>query len=185
MLRRLLLLAAPTVAAVLALMLTLQGFTPDGEIADDTAQHPRYTVGGAEWTRYGDDGSADFRARADSIDYFDDHSLALSDVTLDRLDGDAGPWTLRAAQGQVPAGENRMRLMPDVEVNGKLKSGARADIQARNVWVDWREKTLMSTEPILMKSPGRELRAIGFESDWAGDQLRFMKQVRVQYAPST
>ncbi len=185
MLRRLLLLAAPTAAAALAVMLTLQGFTPDGVAVEEAVKRPRYTVGGAEWTRYGEDGNADFRARALRIDYFDDHSLALGDVTLDRLEGDAGPWTLRAAQGEVPPGANRMRLTPDVDINGKLRSGARADIQTRNVWVDWRAKTLTSAEPILMQSPGRELRAIGFESDWSGEHVRFMKQVQVHYAPPT
>ncbi len=183
MFRRLLLLAAPAAVAVLAVMLTLQGFRPDGEVTEDAVKRPRYTVGGAEWTRYGEGGNADFRARALRIDYFDDRSLALSDVTLDRLDGDAGPWTLRAAQGEVPPGASRMRLMPDVDIDGKLKSGAQAAIQTRNVWVDWRAKTLESAEPILMQSPGRQLRAIGFESDWSGEHVRFLKQVQVRYAP--
>lgn len=184
MLRRLLLVTAPLVVAALALWLTLQGFTPGAAVAETVAEHPRYAVQGAIWTRYGDSGDAAFRAQAQTIDYYDDRSMQLREVTLDRL-GAGGPWTLQAAEGEVPPGETRMQLRPEVEIAGALKSGAAAQIMARDVWVDWTKKTLASAAPVHLSSPDRELQAIGFESDWAGDYLRFLKQVQVHYAPPT
>lgn len=184
MLGRFTVIAAPLAVAALGLWLTLQGFTPGTSVAEAVAEHPRYAVQGAIWIRYGDSGAAEFRAQAATIDYYDDRSMQLSTVTLDRL-GSEGPWTLQAAQGEVPPAETRMRLMPEVDIDGTLKSGAAAQIMASNVWVDWTEKTLASADPVHMSSPDRELQAIGFESDWAGEHLRFLKQVQVHYAPPT
>ncbi|HEY0973135.1 MAG TPA: LPS export ABC transporter periplasmic protein LptC [Solimonas sp.] len=182
MLKRLLVVAAPLGAAALAVGLTLRGFAPADLATEAAADQPRYTVEGAEWTRYDEAGNAAIRARATRIDYYDDRSAQLQQVTVDRL-GDQGPWTLKAAQGEIPPNQTRMQLSPDVEIDGRLRSGAPADLRTRHVWVDWTARTLASAEPVEMRSPNRELQAVGFESDWAGEQLRFLKDVKVRYAP--
>jgi LPS export ABC transporter protein LptC len=183
MLRKSLVLLLPAAVMVAAAWMTLQGFRAPGAVAEEIHNDARYELQNAEWTRYSDDGQVDLRAHAERIDYYDDRSMRLTAVALDRLGGENGRWQLQAAEGQVPAGETRIRLQPEVLINGTLASGAPAQMQTRNVWVDWTRKTIVSSEAVTMSSPGRELRAIGLEADWAGEHLQFKKQVEVRYAP--
>ncbi len=183
MARKALVLLLPVTAMVAAAWMAMQGFRAPAGANEEPSNNSRYELQNAEWTRYGDDGAVDLRARADRIDYYDNRSMLLTTVEMDRLGGEQGRWQLQAAEGQVPAGESRVRLQPDVRIDGTLSSGAPAQLETRNVWVDWTRKTITSAEPVKMTSPGRELRAIGMETDWAGEHIQFKKQVEVRYAP--
>lgn len=183
MARKTLVVLLPAAAMVAAAWMAMQGFRAPTGVAEELRNDSRYELQNAEWTRYNDDGAVDLRARADSIDYYDDRSMLLTTVVMDRLGGEQGRWQLQAAEGQVPGGETRVRLQPEVRIDGTLASGAPAQLETRNVWVDWTHKTIASAEPVKMTSPGRELRAIGMETDWAGQHIQFKKQVEVRYAP--
>lgn len=162
-----------------ALWLTFKGFEPTEVAAELTQEHPQYEMENALWLRYGDDGQIEMRARADRIEYFDDRSMELSRVQIDRL-SDEGPWVLVAARGQVPAQSQRMQLLPDVNVEGR-RGGQPIHIHAPQVWLDWSRKTISSAKQVNMTSPGRTLSALGFEADWSGERLRFHKNVEMNY----
>lgn len=182
MLRRLIVLL-PIVPMVLvggALWLTFKGFAPVELPPELSVERPRYEMAGAEWTRYGEDGLVELRARAARIDYFDDRSMTLNQIRLDRLDGE-GPWRLDAERGVVPPQQERMQLLPEARVEGQ-RGGEPVRITAPQVWIDWAQKTIGSTQPVRMASPGRTLDAIGFEADWRGQHLRFLKNIEMHYA---
>lgn len=182
MLRRLLVLSLPAVLIVMivgALWLTFKGFAPADTATEQALQQPRYEMENAQWLRYGEDGALELRAQAERIEYFDDRSMQLDRVQIDRL-GNQGPWTLTAARGEVPAGTEHMQLLPVAQVRGQ-RSGQPVQITAPQVWVDWSKKIIHSSQPINMTSPGRTLDAIGFEADWQGERLRFLRNVEMRY----
>jgi LPS export ABC transporter protein LptC len=182
MLRRLTVLVLPLLAVALvggALWLTFKGFAPVEIATDHAVERPRYELQNARWTRYGDDGTVELRAQAGRIDYYDDRSMQLFDVQLDRL-ADTGPWSLKAERGVVPPQQQRMQLLPTVYVEGQ-RGGQPMQITAPQVWVDWVKQTIESSQPVHMTSPGRKLDAVGFFADWRGERLRFLKNVEMHY----
>lgn len=182
MAQRLLVLLLPALLIVMvsgALWLTFKGFSPTEIAAESTAQQPRYEMENAQWLRYGEDGELELRAQAERIEYFDDRSMQLDSVQIDRL-GSQGPWTLTAERGEVPPRTERMQLLPRAQVQGQ-RSGQPVTITAPQVWVDWSKKTIHSSQRINMSSPGRTLDAIGFEADWQGERLRFLRNVEMRY----
>lgn len=148
--------------------------------AAEEARQPVYVADGAVWTRYGDDGQPMIRAQAQRIDYFEDRSMTLDTVTLDRLGGAQNSWHLEAPRGIVPPDEQRMRLEPDVSVRGQTR-GLPTTIAAREVWVDWHQKTIRSDQPVQARAPGRVATASGWESDFNATRVQMKGNVEMHY----
>jgi LPS export ABC transporter protein LptC len=143
---------------------------------------PLYVAGQATWTRYGTDGTPLVRATAQNIDYYEDRSMALDTVTLDRLGGPQGAWHVTAPRGLVPANEQRMRLEPDVNVTGTVSKGKLpTTIAASEVWVDWDKKLISSERPVRATAPGRSATAQGWQSDFNATHVQMMGNVEMQY----
>ncbi|MGH8445760.1 MAG: LPS export ABC transporter periplasmic protein LptC [Solimonas sp.] len=142
---------------------------------------PVYIAHQATWTRYGADGLPMVSAEADRIDYFEDRSMSLITVSMDRLGGEQGPWHVKAPHGTVPANEQRMRLEPDVTVRGDAKGGLPTTIAASEVWVDWDKKTITSDKPVRAVAPGRTATASGWQSDFNGTRVQMKGNVEMQY----
>ncbi|MFT4045526.1 MAG: LPS export ABC transporter periplasmic protein LptC [Solimonas sp.] len=153
--------------------------------ATDTAGEerlPLYIAGNATWTRYGSDGQPQVRATAQRIDYFEDRSMALTTVALDRLGGPQGTWHATAPRGVVPANEQRMRLEPDVNVTGTIGKGKLpTKIAASEVWVDWGKKLISSDRPVRATAPGHSATAQGWQSNFDATQVQMMGNVEMQY----
>ncbi|WP_043113960.1 LPS export ABC transporter periplasmic protein LptC [Solimonas soli] len=151
----------------------------NGASGDDRV--PLYVAERAVWTRYGADGQPLVEATAQHIDYFEDRSMVLSTVALDRLGGAQGSWHVEAPRGIVPANENRMRLEPDVSVKGAIKGNLPTAIAASEVWVDWDQKLISSDRPVRAEAPGRSATAQGWQADFNATHVQMSGKVEMQY----
>ena len=142
---------------------------------------PLYVADRATWVRYGADGLPMLQAAAERIDYFEDHSMTLSTVNLDRLGGSQGHWHVEAPRGIVPPDSQRMRLEPDVTVRGDAKGGLPTTIAASEVWVDWDKKLISSDRPVRAQAPGRSASASGWQSDFAATRVQMKGNVEMHY----
>lgn len=170
-------------AAALALLhISLQpGGEPSPTQAEATAQIPIYIAHQATWVRFDQNDVPQLRAQAERIDYFEDRSMKLSEVKLDRLGSKNGYWHVSAPEGQVPAGESRMRLQPQVAANGEAPKALPVTIAASEVWVDWGRQRLYSDHPVDARAPGRAAKAQTWSSDFGGQQVQLSGQVEMQY----
>lgn len=182
-LRALLPLAFLGLCAYGLLRISLQGESVEREThpADQSLAQPLYIAHQATWVRYGEDHKPQLRAQAERIDYYEDHSMKLTQVRLDRLGAQNGPWQASAPQGYVPPGESRMRLQPDVVVKGMAPKSLPTEINAREVWVDWQSQQLYSRSPVRAKAPGRSASAQSWTSDFAGNHVQLNGQVEMHY----
>ncbi|NGY05818.1 LPS export ABC transporter periplasmic protein LptC [Solimonas terrae] len=146
---------------------------------------PTYVADQATWVRYGVDGTPQVRAQAERIDYYDDRSIAMTAVVVDRLGGTQGHWHLEAARGSVPPDAQRMLLQPDVAIRGETASDLPTTIAARDVWVDWQLRTISSDQPVQGSAPNRAVSAKGWQTDFDATHIQMKGNVEVQYdAPS-
>lgn len=172
-----------------AAVIVAQSMKRDAQLAApaaaSTERVPTYIADQATWIRYGADGQPQVRAQAERIDYYDDRSVTLSTVSLDRLGGPQGHWHVTAPQGTVPPNAQRMRLGPDVVLTGEPRASLPTTIKARDVWVDWQKKTIASDQPVQGAAPGRAVAARGWQTDFDASKLQMQGNVEVQYdAPS-
>lgn len=182
--RRALTLPMIGLLAMLAGWLAFQGFRkPIALETADTVERPRYHIEGAQWRRYDDAGSLVFEAQATGIDYFDDASMEMTGIVLlTHGEETGGSWQLTASRGSVPAGEKRIELKPEVRIDGQPHRQPSIEIGTPTLWVDWVGRTLEAPGPIVARSPGREVRAIGMRADWSGRRAEFLQQVESSYA---
>lgn len=153
-----------------------------GEAVETSAARvPTYVADQATWVRYGSDGSPLVRAVAERIDYYDDRSVVLTTVSVDRLGGEQGHWHLEAPRGTVPPNAERMLLQPEVAITGEPRSDLPTTIAARDVWVDWDKRTISSSSPVRGQAPNRAIAAQGWQTDFDGAQVQMRGQVEVQY----
>lgn len=157
----------------------------DADLADAAPatieREPLYVAEHATWTRYAADGAPQVRAQADQIDYYDDRSITMTTVTLDRLGSTQGHWHLEAPRGSVPPAAQRMLLQPDVAIRGESSHDLPTTIAARDVWVDWGQRTISSDQPIRGNAPNRAIKAKGWQTDFDATQIQMKGQVEVQY----
>lgn len=152
-----------------------------GSAPESGERVPTYVADHATWTRYGSDGTPQVRAQAERIDYYDDRSITMTTVVLDRLGGAQGHWHLEAPRGSVPPNAQRMLLQPDVAISGETASDLPTTIAARDVWVDWGQRTISSDQPVQGNAPNRAVSAKGWQTDFDATQIRMKGQVEVQY----
>lgn len=177
--RRALTLPMLGLLAMLAGWLTFEAFRPptSSEVAE-SIERPRYHIEGAQWHRYDDTGAEVFEARASGIDYFDDASMELTGIELvTRNPGRSGSWQLTADRGSVPAGQKRIELKPAVRIDGEPFAQPAIEIATPTLWADWGERTLSTADPVVARSPGRTLSAIGLRADWNAQRVEFLRQV--------
>jgi len=181
---RALYLLLPIALTLAALLFTLRGLRPGAarEAAVETEQ-PRYAVTGAEWVRLGRGGEPEFRARADSIEYYADESLRLHTLTVDTLGGTASPWHLQAPEGEAPPRERRLQLKGQVVATGLYEDGAPLMFTTERLWVDLLRKELRTDDPVVLQSEFRRATARGLKADFTGERVELLNDVQVDYAP--
>lgn len=175
-----LLVLALAVAALLRISLQPDNTSSVGATAS-VEQAPLYIAHQATWIRYDQNDAPQLRAQAERIDYFEDRSMKLSQVALDRLGGKDGYWHASAPEGLVPAGESRMRLQPDVKVTGTAPKSLPTQIAASEVWVDWDRQQLYSDKPVRVSAPRRTATARSWRSNFAAQRVQLEGQVEMQY----
>src|SRR3546814_19022207 len=73
-----------------------------------------------------------------------------------------------------------MLLQPDVDIRGETSHDLPTTIAARDVWVDWDQRTISSDQPIRGNAPNRAVKAKGWQTDFDATQLQMQGQVEVQ-----
>lgn len=144
---------------------------------------PRYNVTGAEWTRLGRGGAPEFRARAESIDYFNDDSARLHQISLDALGGTQSPWTLTAPEGRAPPREKRLELTGGVTARGTTNDGEPLTFDTRRLWVDLLRRELYTEATVELRTDLRRASARGLRADFDGERVQLLNDVQVDYAP--
>lgn len=168
------------VAAALVFMPGLRAPAPAP--AARAAEPPRYAVTGVEWLRLGSDGEPEFRARAATLDYFADESVKMSDVELDALGGFDSPWHVSAPRGNAPPRERRLRLYGGVRASGALASED-VTLATPRLWVDLLRREMHTDAKVELRSDFRSATARGLRTDFDGDHVQLLNDVRVDYDP--
>lgn len=182
---RILVLVVMLVASV-AMLKAVQNFDETGtqKVQDENAPRPRYALRDAEWTRLGPDGHAQFHITAATIDYYDNKSAILSNMTMDGLGGERGAWLLTSPAGEVPAQQERILLKKPVVITGKSNNGGEPiKMFTDQLWVDNKRKEIYTDLPLRLTQGAQQATAVGMRADWTGQKLDLLHDVEVTYVP--
>ena len=176
-------LVMATLLAGLAALTMLRGFQAQGTpVAADGSSPPRYQLEGVEWTRLDAQGKPLIHATAATARYYDDRSAQFETLQVQRL-GESGPWNLQSPSGNMPAGEQRIRLDKPVAMTGKMKSGETVRVDTDSLWVDLEHKEIATEDYVRLTGTNRAARARGMRADWSGTQVKLLNDVEVEYVP--
>ncbi|MGQ0501227.1 MAG: LPS export ABC transporter periplasmic protein LptC [Panacagrimonas sp.] len=146
------------------------------------ADPPRYTVRGAQWSRYGETGKVEFQGRAESIDYFDDESarLAKVEVTAPNTSGGA-PWIASAPEGRMPAKVHRVLLSGGVDGKGQWPDGEALKFSTPELWLDSDRNELSTRAAIQLDSRSKQAQAQGLVVDGKRRTVALLGDVKMRY----
>lgn len=181
-----LLVLAVILAISVAMLKAVQSFDQAGtqQTQEDSGPRPRYALRDAEWTRLGPDGNAQFHITASTIDYYEDKSAILGNMTMDGLGGDKGAWLLTSPAGEMPAGQERILLKKPVVITGQSnKGGAPIKMFTDQLWVDNKRKEIYTDLPLRLTQGEQQATATGMRADWVGQKLDLLHDVKVTYVP--
>jgi len=180
---RILYLLIPAALVVAALIFTWHGFQEPAPVAAAPAgEPPRYALTGAQWLRLGSEGEPEFRAEAATLDYYADESVVMHEVKLDALGGYDSPWHIEAPRGQAPPRERLLKLTGGVRASGQLAE-ERVGLVTPRLWVDLLRRELYTDAELRLQSDFRNATARGLRSDFDGEHVQLLNDVRMDYAP--
>jgi LPS export ABC transporter protein LptC len=180
---RILYLLIPAALLTAAMIFTLYGFQETAETAvAPAADPPRYAATGAQWLRLGREGEPEFRAEAETLDYYADESVRMTQVRIDALGGYSSPWHLEAPRAQSPPRERRLRLSGGVRATGDL-AAERVELTTQRLWVDLLRRELHTDADVRLESDFRNATARGMRSDFNGDHVQLLNDVKMDYVP--
>src|SRR3546814_16008081 len=93
-----------------------------------------------------------------------------------------GHWHLEALRGSVPPNAQRMLLQPDVDIRGETSHDLPTTIAARDVWVDWDQRTISSDQTIRGNAPNRAVKAKGRQTAFDATHIQMKGHIEVQSA---
>lgn len=181
---RFLFLLLPVALVVLALTVTWTIQEPARTAVTRAEEPPRYAVTDVQWLRLGRDGEPEFRAYAESLDYFADDSVSMKAVKLDALGGYRSPWHVEAPRGNAPPRERRLRLTGGVRASGEL-ANENVALETPRLWVDLLRRELYTDAEVRFQSDFRNATARGLRSDFGGEHVQLLNDVRVDYVPQS
>jgi LPS export ABC transporter protein LptC len=179
---RILFLLVPAAVVVIALAFSWRMQDPGQAPAVRAEEPPRYAITDVTWLRLGSDGEPEFRAQAESLDYFADDSVALHVVRLDALGGLRSPWHVEAPRGSAPPRERKLRLYGGVRASGEL-ANENVALETPRLWVDLLRRELYTDAEVAFQSDFRSATARGLRTDFDGDHVQLLNDVRVDYVP--
>lgn len=139
-----------------------------------------YYIRDAELSSMDENGELLYRVHADDVLHFPDQSISMAKVKVSYLNG---PWTLLAASGQIPPGEQTLGLSGDVQMSGTLRNGESVQLNTDDIQIHFQERLISTQAPVLMQSDTIKASAEGLETDMAGRELKLLSKVRVRYEP--
>ncbi|MGQ0587209.1 MAG: LPS export ABC transporter periplasmic protein LptC, partial [Gammaproteobacteria bacterium] len=180
---RVLYLLVPAGLVAAALIVTFYGFQEAAETAAaPSVEPPRYAATGVQWLRLGRQGEPEFRADAETLDYYADESVVMKKVRLDALGGYSSPWHLEAPRANAPPRERRIRLSGGVRATGDLAQ-EHVSLDTPRLWVDLLRRELYTDADVKMVTDFRTATARGLRSDFAGGRVQLLNDVKMDYVP--
>jgi LPS export ABC transporter protein LptC len=174
--------ALPAIAA-LWLLFGMPAMQVEPPPAETTAQSPRYSLKGVEWTRLDAQGKPEFTATAESADYFDDESARYEQLQVTVVGVSPKPWYLSSPSGQAPPHEKRISMQGPVEIDGNWPDGEAVNMEMAQLWVDPVRRQLQTEEGVVFKSASRSGSAKGLQADWGKQAVQLLGDVRIEYVP--
>lgn len=140
-----------------------------------------YYLRGAELSSMGADGQLLYRVKAGTVLHYPDRSIELDEVSVDYLNG---PWTLTAASGRIPPGEQTLSLSGNVFMQGTLDTTReQVELRTDRITIAFEQRTIQTDARVRMSSPTIQATATGMQTDLAGQELRLLADVEVRYEP--
>lgn len=173
----------PPAAETAATFASAGGYISMTPAAAPPQEPPRYAVTGAQWLRLNLRGEPEFRAQAQSIDYYADDSVHLHTLTLDALGSWDSPWHVQAPEGAARLNERRLLLSGGVLATGKSADGAPLDFTTDRLWVDLLRRELRTEFDVMLRSDFRRATARGLKADFNGERIQLLNDVQMEYAP--
>lgn len=170
-----------------AALLTLNNYQKAGQPKPATQDErvPRYVLHDAQWTRLDKSGQPEYRAQAQTLEYYDDESSRLTLPVIHAFGGKTSPWKLTAREGSTPPHSRDLLLQPNVLITGHWQDGRELSISTPKLWLDTGHKLLHTDEPVELISVGRKLDAKGLVADSAGEQIKLLANVHGVYEPDS
>ncbi len=180
---RILYLLVPAVLLAAVLIFTFYGFQEPGQAAVlPSEEPPRYAATGVQWLRLGREGEPEFRIEADTLDMYADESVQMKRVRLDALGGYSSPWHIEAPRGSAPPRERQLRLSGGVLATGDL-AAEHVELTTPRLWVDLLRRELHTDADVRLETDDRIATAKGLRSDFDGERVQLLKDVRMDYVP--
>lgn len=175
--------ASIAVAALAGLLFTL---TRIDDIALEPAKSddklPRYTLTGAELTRFDAGGQPSMKATAATLEYFDDESALATTLVVDVLSGTKTPWHIDAPAGNLRAGSRELELTGDVVANGLWPDNGEALVlRSPTMTVNPDTHVLHTAAAVDVESRSRKGTATGMNANWEKQDLRLLDNVKMRY----
>lgn len=143
---------------------------------------PRYTLSEAELVRYDTDGQPALKARAATLEYYDDESANATTLVVDVLAGPKTPWHLEAPSGRIEPGSRELILDGAVIATGQWPDNGEALVlRTPRLNVDPERHLLHTKAPIEAVSRTRNGTAVGMTADWVAQDLRLLNKVKMRH----
>jgi LPS export ABC transporter protein LptC len=170
-------------AVIGALLLTWQLFSGDERDAFEqvAARDERgYYLDTATLTEMGPEGRPQVVIKARLIEQLRaDDSIAMHDLAIDYATTGAGPWTMTAKRGRMPADRNSVLLSGDVILRGRDGAVVRTDLLTYDTVAD-----LVSTaEPVTIEFGAHRLDARGLRADLNAGKLQLESAIHGEFKP--
>lgn len=158
------------------------GRVTDSNVAEDL---PRYTIHGAQWRNFDQNGAPLIQGRASRADYFDDESIRFQNFEVAMISLQGTPWAAQSPEASVAAGGMaKMTLHGGVSGQGYWPDGASLEFETDNLTIDSRNSALSTDAPIVLTGTGREVSAVGARVDSRKQKFSLQKEVEMRYAPN-
>ncbi|MGJ8669770.1 MAG: LPS export ABC transporter periplasmic protein LptC [Oceanococcus sp.] len=139
-----------------------------------------YYIRDAQLSSMDENGHLLYRVNAANVLHYPDQSISMKEVEVSYLNG---PWTLTAASGHIPPGEESLQLSGDVHMQGTLRSGEAVRLRTDDIRIRFADRLIDTQSTVHMNSDTVTATSTGLQTDMAGQELKLLSEVKVRYAP--
>jgi LPS export ABC transporter protein LptC len=171
-------------AAVLGLIVSgwlVQTKTP-AALPDAAPARADYYLRDAEVDVMDESGRLSYRLKTTELLRFNDHSSRLTDVDIDSLGGNDGVWRLQAGQALITENQEHLLLSGGVRMQTQGAQGATL-LTTQTLNVELKDNRMATADPVHVKTPDFEVRAIGMQAGFKSRNLTLLNNVRSRHAP--
>lgn len=130
---------------------------------------------------FDDQGQAEYRARAETAQYFANGDISLDDVAIDYLGGANGPWVASAPRGGLPHDTETIHLNNGVAVRGQGRNPVQ--FESDQVEIDLAQRRIRTLAPTTVSSGPQRISAQRLETGFDAERLQFDGRVRTVLTP--